>query len=223
MSTRADRRVPAPAPVARRTVWLARLGGVIFRLLAHTWRVRNVHRAAVEQLRASGTPVIFVVWHGELLAAVWNHRREGITALVSEHGDGEILARVMESLGFATARGSTTRGSERALLSVSRVARNGGDLAITPDGPRGPSHSFAPGALIVSQRSGAAIVPVAVHASRCWRLRSWDRFLVPKPFARVSIAYGPPTVVAADSSRAAAELAPRFAALLDDAALLARE
>jgi len=166
--------------------------------------------------------VIFVVWHGDLLPAIWNHRREGVTALVSEHGDGEILARVIESLGFATARGSTTRGSERALLSVSRVARNGGDLAITPDGPRGPSHSFAPGALIVSQRSGAPIVPVAVHAERCWRLRSWDRLIVPKPFARVSVAYGPPTVVTADSSRAAAAQAPQFAALLDTAARLAR-
>lgn len=207
---------------ARRTQWLARVGGLAFRVLGYTWRIRDVNRAAVEQVRASGTPVIFVLWHGDLLPAIWNHRREGVTALVSEHGDGEILARVIESLGFATARGSTTRGSERALLSVSRVARNGGDLAITPDGPRGPSHSFAPGALIVSQRSGAPIIPVAVHAERCWRLRSWDRLIVPKPFARVRVAYGPPTVVSADSSRAAAAQAPRFAALLDDAALLAR-
>ncbi|MGI8402678.1 MAG: lysophospholipid acyltransferase family protein, partial [Gemmatimonadaceae bacterium] len=154
--------------------------------------------------------------HGHLLPGLWHHRNEGVTVLISEHRDGEIVARAAESLGYGLIRGSTTRGGGRALISLVRELRAGHEIAITPDGPRGPARKFAPGALVAAQRSDAFILPVAVSASRSWRLKSWDRFMIPKPFARVTIAYGPPTKVESTDARAAAGEGPRFEELMND-------
>jgi lysophospholipid acyltransferase (LPLAT)-like uncharacterized protein len=90
-------------------------------------------------------------------------------------------------------------------LQLTRVLQEGRDLAITPDGPRGPARSVAPGALVVAQRAGAPLLPIAVSASSAWRLRSWDSFLIPKPFAKLHVAYAEPVFVNATNSRAAAD------------------
>ncbi|HKV51333.1 MAG TPA: lysophospholipid acyltransferase family protein [Gemmatimonadaceae bacterium] len=211
--THADHR---EARKARRLVRLSRLGGVILRVLARTWRIRYLNREPVDALIRSGQPVVLVLWHGELLPLLWTQRVRGLTVLISEHGDGEIVARVALSLGYRTVRGSTSRGGGRALLGMSRaIEEDRRSLAFTPDGPRGPARSFAPGALIVAQRAGAPVVTMAAGASRAWRLRSWDAFLIPKPFARVTVAYGDPVVIEASSARKAAELACRFETLLN--------
>ena len=132
-----------------------------------------------------------------------------MSVLISEHGDGEIIARVAMDLGYRTVRGSTSRGAARALLGLVRELQDGHDLAITPDGPRGPAKSYAPGTLIVAQRSGAPIVPVVVSTNWAWRLKSWDGFVIPRPFARVTVAYGEPIFINADDARAATESAER--------------
>jgi lysophospholipid acyltransferase (LPLAT)-like uncharacterized protein len=200
--------------------WSARaallLGRGFLQLLGHSWRMRVVNGEHVEKLRQNGTAFIFAIWHGHLLPGLWHHRDEGVTVLISEHRDGEIVARAAKSLGYGLIRGSTTRGGGRALISLVRALRSGQEIAITPDGPRGPARKFAPGALVAAQRSDAFILPVAVSASRSWRLKSWDRFMIPKPFARVTIAYGVPTKVEATDSRAAADEAPRFETLMTD-------
>jgi lysophospholipid acyltransferase (LPLAT)-like uncharacterized protein len=196
-------------------------GGGFLRLLASTWRFRIVNGEAVRNLRSSGLPFIFALWHGHLLPLLWYHRDEGVSVLISEHRDGELVARTAESLGYGLIRGSTTRGADRALISLVRELQSGREVAITPDGPRGPAEKFAPGALIAAQRSGSFILPVAVSASRAWRLRSWDRFMIPKPFARVTVAYGPPAKVQATNPRAAAEEGARFEQLMSDAIGLA--
>ena len=104
-------------------------------------------------------------------------------------------------------RGSTSRGAARALLGLARVIIDGGELAITPDGPRGPAKSFAPGALIIAQRAGAPIIGVAIAASSAWRLKTWDRFLIPRPFAKLHIAYSDAfDVIAADAREAADQI-----------------
>jgi lysophospholipid acyltransferase (LPLAT)-like uncharacterized protein len=192
------------------------LGRGFLQLLGHSWRIRIVHGERVEMLRKNGSAFIFAIWHGHLLAGLWQHRDEAVTVLISEHRDGEIVARAAESLGYGLIRGSTTRGGGRALISLVRELRAGHEIAITPDGPRGPAGKFAPGALVAAQRSNAFILPVAVSASRAWRLKSWDRFMIPKPFARVTIAYGVPTRVAAADARAAVDEAPRFEALMTE-------
>lgn len=199
---------------ARKHALVSWLGGLLLRLLARTWRIRYVNRAPLDALRVAGQPIIFCLWHGQLLPLLWVQRRQGVTVLISEHGDGEIVARVAMSLGYNTVRGSSSRGAGRALLGMCRAVDEGADGAFTPDGPRGPAHTFAPGVLIVSQRTRAPIVPLCAGASRAWRLASWDRFLIPKPFARVTIAYGPPTIAQAPTAREAVSQAPRFEALM---------
>jgi lysophospholipid acyltransferase (LPLAT)-like uncharacterized protein len=196
-------------------------GGTALRALAATWRYRVVGGEAVQSVRAGGTPVIFSLWHGQLLPLIWHHRNEGVAILVSEHRDGEIIARVATSLGYRLIRGSTTRGGERALLTLAKQLTAGLDAAVTPDGPKGPAKSYAPGALIAAQRSGALIVPIAAHASRAWHLSSWDSFMIPKPFATVTVAYGRPTPVLSASSRDAAAEAPVFQAMMTETERLA--
>jgi lysophospholipid acyltransferase (LPLAT)-like uncharacterized protein len=121
--------------------------------------------------------------------------------MISEHRDGEIIARVAQGLGLELVRGSSSRGAARALLAACRMIESGWNVAITPDGPRGPNHSVAPGAAIIAQRSGAPLLPVACVASRAWRLSSWDGFMIPKPFARVTVAYSDLIRVPPDAPR----------------------
>lgn len=200
----------------RRIRWIVRIGVLLVRLLGATWRVRRVRPEAFDAPVRDRRPTVFVLWHGQLLPSLAYHRNTGIRVLISEHADGEIIARIAERLGFATVRGSTSRGAGRALIEMSRVLAEGGLIAVTPDGPRGPARSFAPGALVAAQRAGVDVVPLIAIASRGWRLKSWDRFLIPKPFSRVVFAYGERTPVGGDNPRAAAEAAPRFQALMDE-------
>lgn len=144
------------------------------------------------EMRKRRQPVVFVFWHGQLLPLVYYHRNEGIVVLVSEHTDGEYIARVIQRHGFGTVRGSSTRGGVKGLKGLLRAAREGRDLALTPDGPRGPRHVLKRGALLVAQLSGFPLLPVAVGCERAWYLNSWDRFLIPKPFSTLRIRYGPP-------------------------------
>jgi lysophospholipid acyltransferase (LPLAT)-like uncharacterized protein len=192
------------------------LGKGFLHMLARTWRIRVVNEVHLRDLRKAGHSFIFALWHGHLLPLLWHHREEGVLVLISEHRDGELVARAAESLGYGLIRGSSTRGAERALISLVRELQAGHEIAITPDGPRGPAATFASGALVAAQRSDSFILPVAASADRAWRLRSWDRFMIPKPFARVTVAYGPPAKVLAKTSRAAAEEGPRFERLLNE-------
>ncbi|MDB4883196.1 MAG: hypothetical protein JWL95_1962 [Gemmatimonadetes bacterium] len=192
-----------------------RLGAALIRLLAMTWRYGEANAGGLRAARAAGRRVIFILWHGELLPLLWHHRGEDVAILISEHRDGEIIARIAETLGYSTVRGSTSRGGGRALISLMRAIDEGHDAAVTPDGPRGPAHVFAPGAAIAAQRTGALLVPIRAAASRAWRLKSWDRFVIPKPFARVQVSYGELTAVTASSPREAAEHADRLQAILD--------
>lgn len=199
---------------ARRIRWAVRLGSVLLRLLAATWRIREVEGERIRAPLRERRPFVAVFWHGQMLPLLWWHRNRGIAILISEHGDGEIIARIARSLGYDLVRGSSSRGAERALLESIRTASSGTPVAITPDGPRGPAHTFAAGALLVSYRARAPVLPVAASASRAWRLRSWDRFMIPKPFARVTIAYGEAETVVAASARDAALQTGSFQARL---------
>lgn len=170
-------------------VWFA---GFVIRSLALTWRIEVRNGEHIQSLRSAHKPFIFALWHGQLLPLLWHHRKQGIALVISEHRDGERIARVARGLGYELVRGSSTRGGGRALIQLSRVLESGKEAAITPDGPRGPARTVAQGVLAAAQRSGAAILPIAVAADRAWRFKSWDSFIVPKPFARVIVAYSVP-------------------------------
>ena len=208
--------LPDETPFSRRVrvAIISALGGLVLRLLGLTWRVRREGGATFDAMLARKEPFIIVFWHGEIVPVSWVHRRRGIAPLISRHADGEIIARIVEGLGYRTVRGSTSRGGVRALLETVQYVDDGITVGFTPDGPRGPRHVFAPGALIVAQRTGRPIVALGATASRAWRLRSWDRHLVPKPFATVTIRYSEPQFVQATDARDATREQPRFEALL---------
>jgi lysophospholipid acyltransferase (LPLAT)-like uncharacterized protein len=197
--------------------WIVRIGAFVLRTLARTWRIRVIGDEGLNAERRARRPVIFVLWHGQMLPLLYHHRNQAVRVLISEHRDGELIARTALALGFGTVRGSSTRGSGRALLGLVREVEGGRDIAMTPDGPRGPAKSFAPGALVVAQRTGALIVPVTAAAKSAWHLKSWDRFMIPKPFARVVISYGPMSKVSAAAARDAAHEAERFKTIMEDA------
>lgn len=223
---------PDADPSPNRT-WKHRLGswaGAWFlRALRASWRLDEQPRRLVgrrQQERADGDPgTIYVLWHSRILLSAATQGGYGVHVLVSQHGDGEYIAGAIHRLGFRTLRGSTTRGGLRALMRAAANLRRGDDLALTPDGPKGPRQVVQVGCVLAASRSGAPIVPVAFEVSRARRLRSWDRFVVPGLFARVLVRFGEPIHVPrlrgeeeTEHHRAAVETA-----LLDLTARTARE
>jgi hypothetical protein len=162
------------------------------RLLASSWRIRTEHEERWRPLYEARRPHVFLLWHEVLLPLLWHHRRQDIAIVVSENRDGQYLADFALALGYRAVRGSSSRGAARALLGAVRELQSGRAVAFTPDGPRGPRRELKPGVVAAAQRGGGVIVPIHARADRAWRLDSWDRFLIPKPAARITVTYGRP-------------------------------
>lgn len=177
------------------------LGAGLIRILRRTLRIRYANRQVVNDLVARDRRYILTFWHGRLLLMHYAYPGPRISVLVSRHRDGELIARTMARLGHHSTRGSTTRGGTAALRQAVRLIRTGWDIAFTPDGPRGPARVVQAGVIQAARLSGAPILPVTFAASRARRLRSWDSFLVPRPFSRSLIAYGTPIIVPRDLDR----------------------
>jgi hypothetical protein len=183
---------------ARFPWWLdpaAAAGALLLRLLGATWRADLSGLRECDAAIARGQRCIFALWHARLLPLVWTHRGRGVAVLVSRHRDGELITRIIERLGYVTARGSSTRGGEEGLMEMLSMADQGRLLCVTPDGPRGPAERLKPGLVYLASRSGLPIVPVAAAARSARVLRSWDGFRIPYPFARVVAACGDPIAV----------------------------
>ncbi|MFQ5551350.1 MAG: lysophospholipid acyltransferase family protein [Gemmatimonadales bacterium] len=163
-------------------------------LIARTWRIDVTGEEYLRQVRVASTGFVYALWHHAMLPLIWKHRERGTTMVISGHRDAEFLARTVTRMGYSVVRGSSTRGGVRAMRTAIRVLEDGKELAITPDGPRGPAGVAKPGIARVAARTGASILPVAAWASRSWRFGSWDGFMLPLPFAHVKIAYDEPLV-----------------------------
>jgi lysophospholipid acyltransferase (LPLAT)-like uncharacterized protein len=170
------------------------VGPVFLKALGVTLRVERTGLERIEKARDMAGNVIFVFWHSRLLPLAYLHRHEGINVLVSTHQDGEYIARIIHRLGFETSRGSSTRGGIRGLRELIQAAGKNRDLGVTPDGPRGPREVVQPGAVYLAKRLGLPIIPIGVAAAPAWRMASWDRFMVPVPFARCAVVYGEPVL-----------------------------
>ncbi|HVZ47677.1 MAG TPA: lysophospholipid acyltransferase family protein [Gemmatimonadaceae bacterium] len=216
MTRRSD--AAGPAGDVTRVDWRVRLGVpvglLVLRTLAATWRFRTRGAARWRADDAAGMPTLMALWHGHLLPLGYFMRNRGIEILVSEHRDGEVIARVLHRLGHRTIRGSTTRGGARALAEMIRALKAGRTVAITPDGPRGPARTMAPGVLVAAQRAGATVTTLYVTVNRAWRLKSWDSFMIPKPFATVTVHFGDPTRVTGSTPAEAEAQVARFEAML---------
>jgi len=199
---------PRRGRAARHPWWIgpaAWLGALLVRVLGATWRVDRRGLDAFDARLAAGERCVFAVWHARLLPLVYTHRHRAIVVLISHHHDGELIARIIEQLGFHTARGSSTRGGEEGARDLLRYAAEGSLIGITPDGPRGPAERVKPGLAWLASHTGWPVVPIASAARRAWVFRSWDRFRAPQPFARVVVSYGEPIPIPGDADDAALE------------------
>ena len=141
---------------------------------------------------------IYCTWHNRLALCMTEYygypRRHnqtaGLAALVSASRDGGFLAAILECFGVQPVRGSSSRRGPQALLELTSWAERGYDLAITPDGPRGPGYAVQEGVVLLAQITGLPVVPASYHLSRKIRLKSWDRFQVPLPFTRCEMVFG---------------------------------
>lgn len=141
---------------------------------------------------------IYAFWHENLLLPVYQYARPDIYVLISRHADGQMIAELARHLGFQTVRGSTGRGGGvEAVRQILRLGQ-GAHIGVTPDGPRGPRRQVQPGLVYLAARTGLPIVPVGISFRRPWRMKSWDRFAVPKPFSHAYCVTPEPIVVPAD-------------------------
>jgi lysophospholipid acyltransferase (LPLAT)-like uncharacterized protein len=168
-------------------------GSMLLRLLGTTLRVRVFGKPYEEERQKGATKrVVYAFWHCHILPLALAYRGKNLRVMVSEHRDGEIIARVAQRLGIMAERGSTTRGGAKALRAMVRVKKDpaAGDVAITPDGPRGPARVAQSGAIFIAAKTGFPLVPVGAALGKAWVLSTWDRFQIPKPFARCAVVLG---------------------------------
>jgi lysophospholipid acyltransferase (LPLAT)-like uncharacterized protein len=184
---------------------IAALGHPLVAVLGATWRWRVQGLEHYRSVVDGGRQPVFAFWHGRILPATYYFRHRGIVVMTSENFDGEWIARVIERFGFGTARGSTSRGSLRALVQMKREMAQGKPTAFTLDGPRGPARTAQPGAVWLAKATGNPLLPFHIEAARHWSARSWDEAQVPLPFTTVALALGDPIDVPADADDAALE------------------
>jgi len=193
-----------------REALLASIAANLLRLLFSTIRLKVHDRSGLTQKRFAG-PVILCFWHNRILGITvsflrrYPAERRGVTVLTSPSRDGEILAQCVRNLGMEAVRGSSSRRGSQALRELVSIIEKGGDIAITPDGPRGPRYSLGPGAILLSQTTGTPLLPMHAKFSRCVRLKSWDGFIIPLPFSTISVSLSEPITVPKDSDANAFE------------------
>jgi lysophospholipid acyltransferase (LPLAT)-like uncharacterized protein len=187
------------------------LTAALVRGLGTTLRLTVEGVEAVAPLWRAQRPVIYALWHGQLLMIPWLSARLRRTAgarparvLASQSRDGELVTRYVQQFGIEVVRGSSSRGGLGALRALLTALRAGEDVAVVPDGPRGPRQHAQPGVVTLAALSGVPIVPLGFAASPAWRLSTWDAFVVPLPFARAAATIGSPLVVGRDADRARA-------------------
>jgi lysophospholipid acyltransferase (LPLAT)-like uncharacterized protein len=175
------------------------LSGLIYSLASGIGTTLRVEQVDAEKLEKLGSAKMLLGWHGRTMVAANVYKGRGYWAIISQSRDGEMQTRIFKKFGFQIIRGSTKRGGVQAAIDSIRVLQEGGTMAFTPDGPRGPSGIVQPGLLLIARKSGAAIVPVGVSARWRWLAPTWDRYLVPFPFSRCVMIYGDPIYLPEDA------------------------
>lgn len=174
------------------------------RCLGVTLRYRDVCEPGATPGYDTPPPAVYALWHRCLLACAWRFRNNGVTILISRSFDGELVARTVERLGFVAIRGSSSRDGTPGLRNLYRAYLDGHYCAITADGPRGPAMVAKSGVAQLATLANTTVSAFYLHPERAWQLRSWDRFLIPKPFSRVTVAWT--NQVAADQASVQAAL-----------------
>lgn len=180
--------------VVPRVVW------ALFSLVGLTWRFEVIAEEGVTPLLSGlgAGPEIYCFWHQCVLPCTVYFRRTHATILISQSFDGELITRILQLFGFRAVRGSSSRGAREGLLGLAQVIESGNPAVFTADGPRGPIYQTKMGPIKLAQTTGAPIGAFHLEPERAWVVRSWDRFLVPKPFTRIVVSWAKGTRVPAD-------------------------
>jgi lysophospholipid acyltransferase (LPLAT)-like uncharacterized protein len=167
----------------------------VIRIICRTLRWEDIDWSNLEAVHQKGKRVIIAFWHGRIFLGTYAFRDRGIVVMTSQNRDGEYIARVIRRFGYGVARGSSTRGSRGAIVEILRQNKSNQDVAFTIDGPLGPRYVAKPGAAFVARKTGNAVLPFCVAVDKKWVMRSWDHFVVPKPFSRAFLKMGTPIYV----------------------------
>ena len=194
----------------RKAILLGTMGGWLMRLCALTLRFQIEDRCGISVPGTHPAPVIYALWHNRFFTVPSAWRKICGTSrksmvLTSASNDGAMVARAMAVFGFVAVRGSSSRRAVAALVGMKRAIVAGFDVCVTPDGPRGPRYVFQPGLVKIAEATHTPIIPVHVRFSSAWRLNTWDRFVIPKPFSRVHVIFDHPLRVAPAADEAAFE------------------
>jgi lysophospholipid acyltransferase (LPLAT)-like uncharacterized protein len=184
--------------------FLIALGFPILKLWIRTLRFEMDDRGGIQKFPTQQR-FICALWHNRLLLiahAIWRFfpERRGGACLISASRDGAIIADIVERYGFRPVRGSSSRKGPSALLQLADMIASGRDALITPDGPRGPVYELGDGIIFLAQKTGAPVVPASMEYSGYWRVKSWDRFFLPKPFSKVRLIFGQPVSIGSTST-----------------------
>jgi len=183
------------------------LAAWLLRMLGATWRIEYIGE---HPLRPGASHVVGALWHEGVLVAAHLFRDRDVVVMVSRSRDGDLIEAVLSRLGYArSARGSSSRGGTSALRAQIGLVRAGRSGALLCDGPRGPARLAKAGGVMLAQRTERPLLAAAIGARPCWRFRSWDRSILPLPFARVVCAFGEPFPVSAEAGRDAVDHALR--------------
>jgi len=182
------------------------LAALVIRALGATLRYTEVTDEGTISGDRMPRPSIYACWHDCLFCCIHRFRDQNLAIIISGSFDGELIARTVQRLGFHVVRGSSTRGGAMGLKGMERAFREGYMCAITADGPKGPAHVAKPGAAQLAQLVDGSFGACCAWPERCWRLKSWDRFVIPKPFSRVRVAW-PRVVPAGEVTEAAVQAA----------------
>lgn len=181
--------------------WIGFLGAILIRLWIGSLTLRQRFPACcLPHGRLASGRYIYVFWHENILVPCHTYSDVDIQVLISEHADGEMIAQICKHLGLGAIRGSKTRGGMKALRAMMRAARVS-HIAVMPDGPRGPRRHVEAGLVYLAARTGLPIVAVGVGYRRSWRLKTWDRFVVPRPFSHTVVIAQDPILVPADADK----------------------
>jgi lysophospholipid acyltransferase (LPLAT)-like uncharacterized protein len=158
-----------------------------------------------EAASRDGKTPIYTFWHDRVFLATYFWQRRRIVVMTSRSFDGEYIARFIQRFGYGAARGSSSRGATGAIVEMVRLMRAGSPTAFTIDGPRGPRHVAKMGAVLLAKKTGNPVLPFTINAERSWRINSWDRPQIAKPFSRAHVHIAPPIFVPSDASDAELE------------------
>lgn len=175
---------------------LSFIGWSLISLWSRTLRIRFVNRETPRGLEAEGKNLIYAFWHGRQFLLFYTHRDSHIVIPASESRDGEIQAGIISRFGFGVVRGSSKRKGAQAYMGLMKALRTGKSIALAVDGPRGPVYEVKQGITSLAGKLGKPIVPVVMSAKRSWVLeKTWDKYVLPKPFTECVIMYGEPIIV----------------------------